>query len=278
MSKIMCSWILLCGQVLSTPLQTDIRRVKPLVCWKSPLTMKTSSRNVVSDLFKNVNKTLAIIHLEIIITDLYSSCFALVCTSAINQTLKIPGTWAVFKEKLPSSRWHSSISHHSCSVCCLWGRGRGRRWQASCLPTQKVHPPAAGGGLGAPWRICLVWPGMQHCPRWGTNHRGADKVLKITCLRSKIIKHITFCPLPTQHWHISWVLRLRSDAGAGASGLRGSASLHRDFDVVCTTWCWLNLIPDITWMNSHHEITSWDRKSVFRPDVKMYLKQSHHLL
>lgn len=45
---------------------------------------------------------------------------------------------------------------HSCSGCCLWGRGRGSRWQTSCLPTQEVHPPAAGGGLEAPWRICVV--------------------------------------------------------------------------------------------------------------------------
>lgn len=154
-----------------------------------------SSRNVVLDLFRNINKTQKIIHLEIITTHLYHDGFPSVSTSAIKQALNPSHRGSVQTEAsvLSMAQQHQPLS---CSGCCLWGRGPGRRWQASCLPVQKVHPPAAGGGLGAPWRICLVWAGMQCCPREVTNHRGADKVLKIGYLHSKIIKKITFCILP----------------------------------------------------------------------------------
>lgn len=83
--------------------------------------MWTSSRNVVLDLFKNINKTLEIIHLETIITHLYQAVFPLVCTSAINQTLKIPVIWAVLKEELLSSLWQSSISHHTAALGAAYG-------------------------------------------------------------------------------------------------------------------------------------------------------------
>lgn len=85
-------------------------------------------------------------------SNLYQDVFPLVCTRSVEQTLKIPKSISY-----PRYVWHSSVSHCTAALAGVCGAGEGgRRWQASCLPSCEVQPPAARGGLGAPRRVCLV--------------------------------------------------------------------------------------------------------------------------
>lgn len=113
-------------------------------------------------LFKNTKKTLEIILLDIITTHLYRAGFPLVCTSAINQTLKIPVNWAVFKEKLLSSQWHSSIS----PTQLLWVLpvGKGTRQQVADQLLAHTRSPSTS---------CWGWPGSTLEDLCGVNRQAA---------------------------------------------------------------------------------------------------------
>lgn len=83
-------------------------------------------------------------------SNLYQDVFPLVCTSSIKQTLKIPKSISC-----PSIYGTEALATVQLFGWCLWGRGGRQEVAVSCLPTRDVHPPAAGGGLGAPPRVWL---------------------------------------------------------------------------------------------------------------------------